>query len=172
MSHAARRQTLAGQVQSLGIDALLVSNPVNVTYLTGFTGEASFLIVGRGRQLLVTDGRFTQQLADECPGLELHVRPPTTTTPPEVAKVLQGFGYKAVGFESTHVTVAMLEMWRGLAPTVDWSPQKGLVEEFRAVKDADEIRQIREAIAIAERAYTMFRAMIEPDATELHLSNA
>src|SRR5437763_5229716 len=102
MPHAARRRTLARQLKPLGLDALLVSNPVNVTYLTGFTGEASFLIVGRSRQLLVTDGRFTEQLADECPDVDLHVRPPTTTTLPEVAKVLTGLGFKTVGFESKH----------------------------------------------------------------------
>jgi Xaa-Pro aminopeptidase len=172
MPHAARRRSLARQLKPLGLDALVVSNPVNVTYLTGFTGEASYLIVGRNKQLLVTDGRFTDQLADECPGLPLHVRPPSITTPPVLAKVLTGLGFKSVGFESTHVTVALLGLWRELAPTLDWSSQKGLVEAMRAVKDDGEVRQIRDAIAIAERAYGMFRAMIEPDATERELFDA
>ena len=60
-------------------------------------------LVGQGlgeSVALVTDGRFTGQLADECPGLDLHVRPPTTTTPPEVVKVLTSLGFKTVGFES------------------------------------------------------------------------
>jgi Xaa-Pro aminopeptidase len=172
MSHAARRRSLAKRLKSLELDALLVSNPVNVTYLTGFTGEASYLIVGRSRQLLVTDGRFTEQLADECPDVELHVRPPTTTTPPEVAKVLGKLDVKTAGFESRHVTVALLETWRELAKSIDWSPQPGLVEQMRAVKDDDEVRQIREAIAIAERAYGMFRAMLQPDSTERDLCDA
>jgi Xaa-Pro aminopeptidase len=172
MSYTARRRNVARGLKSLGLDALLVSNPINVTYLTGFTGEASYLIVSPKRQLLVTDGRFTGQLADECPGLELHVRPPTTTTLPELAKVLTKLGLKAVGFESKHVTVAMLETLRELAKSIDWSPQPELVEAMRVIKDADELRQIREAIAIAERAYAMFRAMIEPDATERELCDA
>jgi Xaa-Pro aminopeptidase len=172
MSHTERRHALARQLEPLGLDALLVSNPVNVTYLTGFTGEASYLVVARSRQLLVTDGRFTEQLADECPGLDLHVRPPTTTTPPEVVKVLTDLGFKTVGFESRHVTVALLETWRELAKALDWSPQPGLIEAMRAIKDADEVRQIREAIAIAERAYGMFRAMLSPDASERELADA
>jgi Xaa-Pro aminopeptidase len=172
MSHAARRRSLARRLKSLDLDALLVSNPVNVTYLTGFTGEASYLILGRSRQLLVTDGRFTEQLADECPDLELHVRPPTTTTPPEVVKVLTKLGVKTAGFESRHVTVATLDTWRELAKSIDWSPQAGLVEDMRAVKDDDEVRQIVEAIAIAERAYGMFRAMLGPGATERELCDA
>jgi Xaa-Pro aminopeptidase len=172
MTHAARRRDLAKQLKPLGLDALLVSNPVNVTYLTGFTGEASYLVVGRNRQLLITDGRFTEQLADECPDLPLAVRPPTITAPPYVAKVLSDLGFHGVGFESRHVTVALLETWRELAPAIDWSPQAGLVEAMRVIKDDDEVRQIREAIAIAERAYAMFRAMLAPEASERELCDA
>ena len=172
MPHAVRRRVLARQLKPLGLDALVVSNPVNVTYLTGFTGEASYLIVGRTRQLLVTDGRFTEQLADECPGLDLHVRPPTSTTPPEVVKLLTNLGFATVGFESRHVTVALLETLRSLAKSLDWSPQPGLVEAMRAIKDDDEVRQICEAIAVAERAYGMFRSMLAPDATERDLADA
>jgi Xaa-Pro aminopeptidase len=172
VSHANRRRSLAKRLKLLGLDALLVSNPVSVTYLTGFTGDASYLIVGRSRQLLVTDGRFTEQLADECPELELHVRPPTTTTPPEVVKVLTKLDFSSVGFESRHVTVAMLDTWRELAKTIEWSPQPALVEEMRAIKDDDEVWQIRDAIAIAERAYGMFRSMLEPGATERDMCDA
>jgi Xaa-Pro aminopeptidase len=172
MTYALRRRSLARQLKPLGLDALVVSNPVNVTYLTGFTGEASYLLVGRARQLLVTDGRFTGQLADECPGLDLHVRPPTMTTPPEVVKVINELGFKSVGLESRHVTVAVLETWKSMAKAIDWAPQPGLVEAMRAIKDVGEVNQIREAIGVAERAYHMFRAMIEPDATERELCDA
>ena len=44
---------------------------LNVTYLTGFTGDSSYLLVCGERELLITDGRYTQQLAEECSGLEL-----------------------------------------------------------------------------------------------------
>ena len=172
MSYASRRQRLARQLKPLGLDALLVTNPVNVTYLTGFTGEASYLIVGRKRQLLVSDGRFTEQLAEECPGLDVHIRPPTITTLPATAKLLSDLGFRKVGFEARHLTVAMLERFRELAPTLDWAPTNGLVEDMRAVKDDDEVRQIREAVAVAEWAYAMFRAMLHPDASERELADA
>ena len=115
---------------------------------------------------------ITEQLGDECPDLELHIRPPTITTPPAVAQVLTDLGFKVVGFESKHITVDMLETWKDLAKTIDWAPQPGLVEAMRIIKDAGEVGQIREAIAVAERAYAMFRAMIEPDATERDLCDS
>jgi Xaa-Pro aminopeptidase len=172
MSYASRRQRLARQLKPLDLDALLVTNPVNVTYLTGFTGEASYLVVGRKRQLLISDGRFTEQIAEECPGLDVHLRRPTTTIVPETAQVLTDLGFRAVGFEAAHVAVAVLERFRELAPDLDWAPMLGAVEVMRAVKDDDEVRQVREAVAVAERAYAMFRAMLHPDASERELADA
>ena len=64
-----RRLSLTRRLRPLGLDALLVSNPVNVTYLTGFSGDSSVLVLTRDRALLVSDPRYTGQIADECPGL-------------------------------------------------------------------------------------------------------
>ena len=150
MSTAARRQALVRKLKPLGLDVAIVSKPTNVTYLTGFTGEASYLILGRKSILMVSDGRFEQQLKEECPGLPVHIRPPTTTTPPVVAETVAKLGYRRVGIEAAHVTVALLDLWKHKASTVDWSPTSRLVEDQRAIKDAGEIEQIREAIGVAE----------------------
>jgi Xaa-Pro aminopeptidase len=172
MNYLARRQRLAGQLQPLGLDALLVTNPVNITYLTGFTGEASYLVVGRYQILLISDRRFTEQIAEECPGLDVHFRPPTTTTVPETAKVLASFGAHKVGFEAGHLTVENFVRLRESVNAVDWAPTRRVVETMRIVKDDDEVQQIRAAIAVAERAYAMFRAMLHPDASERELCDA
>jgi Xaa-Pro aminopeptidase len=166
-----RRRQLARRLTPAGLDALLVSHPVNVTYLTGFGGEASYLIVGRKRTLMASDGRFTTQLAEECPGLAVHIRPPSQTTVPEVAKVLTDLGFRKVAFESSHLTVADCEWLKSLAPTIDWAPTKGWVESLRAVKDAGEVAQVKAAIGIAERAFTAFKASLGPDDTEKQLAD-
>jgi Xaa-Pro aminopeptidase len=166
-----RRRDLARRLAPAGLDALLVSHPVNVTYLTGFSGEASYLIVGRKQTLMVSDGRFTTQLVEECPGLAVHIRPPSQTTVPEVAKVLTDLGFRKVGCESSHLTVADFDWLKGLAPTMDWAPAKGWVEAQRAVKDAGEIEQIRAAIGVAERAFKAFKVSLGPDDTEKQLAD-
>ena len=70
-----RRQALVRDLKKDGLDALLVTNPVNVTYLTGFAGEASYLVLTPKATILVTDPRFQEQVAEECPTLDVHVRP-------------------------------------------------------------------------------------------------
>ena len=73
---AARRDRLLEQLHREGLDAALITHPVNVSYLTGFSGDAAYLIVSPQRTLIVSDGRFTDQLVDECPDLETVIRPP------------------------------------------------------------------------------------------------
>ena len=66
---ARRRDRLARCLPEEGLDALAVTSTVNVTYLTGFSGDSSVLVLTRDRALLVSDPRYTGQIADECPGL-------------------------------------------------------------------------------------------------------
>ena len=63
-----RRKKLASAVRRMGADAILITNFTNVTYLTGFTGDDSYLLVGAGVEVLLSDPRYTQQLGEECPG--------------------------------------------------------------------------------------------------------
>ncbi len=65
---------------------MLVTRFTNVTYLTGFTGDDSYLLIARDKEVLVTDFRYQTQLADECPGLELFVRKQGQHMPEAVSK--------------------------------------------------------------------------------------
>jgi Xaa-Pro aminopeptidase len=167
-----RRERLARLVADEGLDLLVVTNPINVSYLTNFSGESSYLLVSRDRTLLVSDGRFTQQIAEECPGLAMHIRPPARTIQDVAGEILTQLGARAVGFESGHLTVSDFETLKSAAPTVDWKGARDRIEKLRAVKDESEVAQIREAIRFAERAFDMFRAMLQPDDCEKDLGDA
>lgn len=169
---AQRRERLIRHLGEEGIDALMVSNPISVTYLTGFTGDSSVLLLRRQDLLLVSDSRYTVQLAEECPGLPAHIRSTTQKLPEAVAQALQGFGIRSVGFESGAVTVAELELLRQLAPSLDWKGKADRVEHLRTVKDASELEQIRTAIDVAERAFTAFRSLLRLEDTEKDLCDA
>jgi Xaa-Pro aminopeptidase len=169
---ALRRERLIRQLTAEDIDALMVSNPVNVTYLTGFTGDSTVLLLRRDGLLLVSDSRYTGQLAEECPGLPVHLRPATQTLPQAVAEALKGFGIRSVGFESNAVTVAELELLRQQAPSLDWKGNGERVERLRMVKDASELAQIRAAIDVAERVFLAFRSLLRPEDTEKELCDA
>jgi Xaa-Pro aminopeptidase len=170
--YADRRRRLIGTLQAEQVDAFLISNPINVTYLTGFGGDTSCLVLSGRHELLVSDGRFTEQIAEECPGLATYIRPSGQPLPAAVAEVLSKLGFRSVGFESAHLSVADFETYRDLAKTIDWKPGRDGVEKLRAIKDEVEVAAIREAIGIAEKAFGMFKAMLKPDDCEKDLSDA
>ncbi len=169
---ARRRDMLAHCLGEEELDCLLISNPINVGYLTNFSGDTSYLLVSKDRTLLVSDARFTEQLAEECPGLETFIRPPTQRPLNAVAETIDKAGHRNVGFESAAMTVAELDGMRQLVPAANWKGVTDRVERLRAVKDEFELREIRQAIAIAEKAFTVLCALIGPDDTEQDLCDA
>jgi Xaa-Pro aminopeptidase len=169
---APRRERLLRLIADEGIDALAITNEVNVTYLTGFTGDSSVLVLARLCAILVSDPRYVGQIADECPGLETHIRPAAQKLPAAVCEVLTKLGCRNVGFESADVTVDELETLNSLAPTIHWKPGRDRVETLRMVKDEFEVNEIRHAIGIAERAFNAFRALLRPEDREKDLADA
>lgn len=166
-----RRDALKKILRENSLPAMLVTDPVNVSYLTGFTGEDSYLLVSKTTTLLISDARFTEQIAEDCPGLEAIIRRPGKQMPDIVGKTLKSAELKQVAFESSAMTVAGLERLQKGAKTVEWAPRSGDVEKLRAVKDADEVRQIREAIAVAERAFVRLRSSMNEEEDEKTLAD-
>jgi Xaa-Pro aminopeptidase len=168
---AHRRDKLARLLEMEAVDAFLITNPINVSYLTGFSGDSSYLILGKARACLVSDARYTEQIGEECPGLENYIRPHHQFLPNATAEVMDKLGFLKVGFDSGHVTIAELESFIGLMPKTKWKSGRGLVESLRQVKDESEVAQIRQAIGIAERALAMFQVLLRPTDTEKDLSD-
>ncbi len=146
-----RRDKLRSGWGPAGIDAFLVRATSNVSYLTGFTGDSSVLLVGRERDLIISDGRFTTQLEQECPGLEAYIRMPGEDMNPAVAHVLKTLGLLNVGFEAVHSSVADHLALAAAVPAVALVGLSEQVEALRQIKDDSEIVAIREAIEFAER---------------------
>jgi len=140
-----RRALVAAEV-----DALLISRPEDVGYLTGFTGADSFLLVGRRFASLITDGRYAEQAEAECPDVETYVR--SGSMPQAVARLLKGRGVRRLGLQADHMT---LRGRQRLAATVNPRRLRAISDvlgELRAVKDAGEVKAVRKAVRAAERA--------------------
>lgn len=167
-----RRANLIRDVKADGVDAVLVTAPSNVLYLTGFAGSSGTVVLTPKHAVLISDSRYEEQIKEECPGLDVHIRPHTKTLTEATAEVLGKLGAKAVGVEAGHVTLATLDGLREKAAKATFVPLAGKVEALRAVKDMNEIEQIRAAVQVAERAFRMFTALVRPTDTEKDLADA
>ena len=146
---SARAERLEERLAEKELDALVVTNLVNVRYLTGYTGTNGIAVVGPGLRLFFTDFRYMTQAAGQVPDFEL-IRGQRDLLG-EVAERLEG----RVGFEDATVSVRRHERLRGLVgERAELVPAGDLVEELRAVKEPAEIERIREAARLADEALT------------------
>lgn len=170
-SFAARRDRLLRQLKTAGVDALLVTSPYNVRYLTGFTGEDSNLVIGVNLTVLVSDSRFETQISQECPGLDVTIRTTSQTLTEAVAHVVAQSKLSVMGFESRTTTYSQWESLASAAKALQLIPQVDQVETLRQIKDADELAQIRQAIRQAERGFAVLKASICGDMSEQQAAN-
>ena len=129
----ARRHALRGLLAHADLSALLVTKPVNVRYLTGFTGSYGALLLLHDRTLFFTDGRYRHQAAAEVPGAE--VCSPRDLVGPSAGWCGRG---QRLGFEPAGLTGRGQRLRLGLPAGRDGAPP--LVEELREVKDEREWR--------------------------------
>jgi Xaa-Pro aminopeptidase len=169
-SFASRRKRLRALIRRAKADALLVTNFKNVTYLTGFTGDDSYLLVTLDGEKLVTDMRYTTQLEEECPGLKLEVRPPGLSMLKAVTKVVKRGRIERLGIEGASATVSFQQSLAKALPKLEIVVTENLVERLRLVKDKDEIEATRLACLQARRAFDVVRAALTPDMTELEVA--
>jgi Xaa-Pro aminopeptidase len=152
MNHATRSSISrdSGRIEALRQsleEPLLVSNGVNVRYLTGFSSSNAALLVEPERVRLFTDFRYVDA-ARSVEGVELVETKRSLVT--ALAELLEG----RVGFEADAVSYASWETLRGGG--LDLVPRRGLVEALRAVKDETELDSIRRAGEITSQAYERF----------------
>ena len=168
---AARRDRLIRRLRKTGAEALLVTNETNVTYLTGFSGDSSYLLIGPGQTLLLSDSRYTTQIEEECPGLDVSIRSNRQPMTEAVAKAAKRAKLRQLGFESSSTTFAQWETLKQDVGTATLVPAAGLVEQLREQKDREEIAAIRKAVAEAERGFAVLRQTLLGEMTELQAAH-
>jgi Xaa-Pro aminopeptidase len=137
------------------VDALLVTTPANIRWLSGFSGSAGLLLVTRDHATLTTDGRYRTQSSEQLEaagvGSDIEVRIGGVQAQRE-ALVAASSEAKSVGLEADNVTWSAERAWRELFTAAQLAPTRGVVEGLRMVKDAGEVARMERAAAIADEA--------------------
>lgn len=148
------------------LPALLVTKFVNVTYLTGFSGDDSYLLVTAKDAIMLSDFRYVDQLQEECPGLAAEIRPQGVSMLQLITQVARQAKISRLGIEAESMSVGLHERLRQALPKVELAATSGLVEKLREIKDREEIEQIRQSVYVAQRAFEVIRAQLRPEQTE------
>jgi Xaa-Pro aminopeptidase len=152
-----RPDRLAAALAERDLDALLVTNLVNVRWLTGFTGSSGLAVVGPGAQrVFLTDFRYLTQSADQLdPAWDRRITQELLPAAAQAVGEREGERPLRVGFDDATLPVKDHATLAGrLAEGVELVPTAGLIEELRLVKDAAELDRIRAAARLADAALT------------------
>ena len=173
-------EKIKAAIKRKSADALLVTQPENRRYLSGYTAtdlsiaESSgvLLIPGRGTPLLLTDSRYSLQAEKEATGFEVVLV--RSSLLGALKKMLPQLGIRRLLFEShyqLHATaVKLIDM--GQKQNIGMIPASGMVEKLRTVKSADEIEKIRQAVGLNELVFQEIYQNLIPGQTEREVAIA
>lgn len=167
MPYRERLRKIEANLPRLGVEGLLVTNPKNIYYLTGFWGTAGTLFISRTRRLFMTDSRYSvlaKEVVKDCVIVE------TRTPVEELARLIQDDGLERLGFEEQMSYVDYRQLRETIGGVV-WVPLHQAVENLRMIKDASEMVLIKEACRISDQAFVDALEFIKPGKTEIEVAN-
>lgn len=168
-----RVKNLKEKLENAGVDSMLIVNPHNCRYYSGFTGSNGWLWITKKNAYIITDGRYFNQVAREAPDFELMKTPQG-----EGKKLYLTFSRKVkeenaagrIGFEAQTLTVELFENIRKNLDGVEFVPCDDAIQQARLIKTRWEVEKIRRAVKIAEEAFGNTRGCIKPGATEREIA--
>jgi len=145
------------------LDALLISRPSNIYYISGFTGSDSYSLITSGQNYIITDFRYREQAHKEAKGFEVITKPVGLLR--KATNLLKSLSLKKTGFESDHLTVRESQVIAS-ALKKKLLPTSQLIEKLRIVKEPEEIEAIKESASIARNVLKIIIKEIKPGCRE------
>jgi Xaa-Pro aminopeptidase len=155
-----RRRAVAGHLDQLKVDVLLVSSPANVRYLSDYTGSNGLMLIARGESYFFTDPRYGLEASEAITGRVHVTKGPLATAAAGVAKRKK---WKKIGIEAEWLTVAAQTRFKDQLPLgFSLAPVGRVIEEQRMLKSPVEIEKIRRSVNLNSEAFsrTMRRVKI------------
>jgi Xaa-Pro aminopeptidase len=163
-----RQKRVRDAMKALKLDALLLTHPPDLAYLTNFTGDDSIGVITEKDFVLVTDFRYQEQAEQEAGWLKLRIRDGKMSD--ALAKALfVGFEANFTAFGQVHALDRAVKEIKGAGP-IELVPLEDVMTNVRKVKDDHEIDLIRKSVGVAEEAFEAIRAEIKVGLSENHLA--
>ncbi len=166
-----RLSRLRQDIRAAGVDALVITNLVNLRYLTGFNGTAGAAVITGAQCHLLVDFRYVAAAREAIADAPIELAIVDGTYDDALNAAVQASGATAVGIEANSMTVSRFNrMATALGAAVRLVPTERVVERRRAVKDAHEVRILREAGRRLSSVARHVRSFVHPGRTELEIA--
>ncbi len=156
------------KLQEQELDAILITNPYNRHYLSGFTGSSGNLLITREEAILITDFRYIEQANNQTNNFKIVEH--TGSIVSEINNQLNKYNIKYLAFEENQVTYKEYTDFNKTFK-VELIPKSEIVENIRIIKTQKELTIMQEAAKIADNAFTNILNYIKPGVKEIDVSN-
>jgi len=162
-----RTERLLKIMEEKGLESLFLNNVQNIRYISGYTGEDSYILISPKGKWFITDYRYSEQAEKECKTFEVICRNRQQVSLGQcVNNLLKENSISKMGFERNHINYGMIEDIREALDNVEMTASVDIVEEMRYVKDEDEIALTKKAAQIADKAFSKLMDVIKVGMTE------
>ena len=163
-----RRRLIGAGLENRELDAMLVTSPASVRYLTGFTGSNGAVLAMSGERIFFTDPRYGIQSSREVSCRTQVCKGPIL---PAVAAVVAGSRIRRLGFERVHLSYDGFDLLRANMPVnTSLEPVSGWLEAHRMLKSESEIELIRRSVETNSKAFEMAARRVRPGMRERDLA--
>ena len=162
-------QWLRNKMSSLDLQGLIISNPINIKYLTNIEAEGTLLLT-RKENIYITDSRYIE-----------HVHSTLTLFDEIIVYDIQDISKddyenffmfcENVGFEENYVTYAQYKEYIRKYKIHNFVETENIIEKQRMIKDDEEISNIKKACEITDNCFSYILTYIKPGMTEKQIAN-
>lgn len=153
------------------IEGFFISRPENVRYISKYTGEDSYLFITHKENYFITDARYTEQAMQECAGFViLNWKEIGESLVDAIKSIVEKYKINSYLFESDFVSFTT---YNNLKTKVNAEavPSINIIEEFRSIKTPEEIKNLRAACEISDRAFEKIIKDVRVGITEKELAS-
>ncbi|MBQ9062631.1 MAG: aminopeptidase P family protein [Eubacterium sp.] len=151
-------------------DAVYITDPYNMRYISGFAGGEGALLITQERCVLITDSRYTEAAQNES-DFEVIEESRKHRREAILQEICQQQAVQHIAYEDLHLTCAAFAKLRKALPEISsWIPAGEEVNHLRRVKTAEEIALLQRAEAIGDAAFEDLRKILKTGMTELEVA--
>ncbi|MDQ0430071.1 Xaa-Pro aminopeptidase [Planomicrobium stackebrandtii] len=161
-------QKLRTEMKQRNVEAVLVTSPYNLHYITEFTGTAGLAIVTPERAVFITDFRYTEQANEQI--TEFEVVQAEKNLMDQAVQTVKAMDIQTLAFEQDYMTYSTATQYKEKMDA-ELEPISNLIEKIRMVKTPEEVSILKAAAKIADDAFEHICGFIRPGLKEVEVSN-
>lgn len=164
-----RLRRLRASLMRKRLDSILLVHPANISYLTGFPTQDSYLLINKERNLLITDSRYLTEYRNNLKNSDIEIFESNKNLPQTLKQINKKVRINNLAFEQEHLSFSLYQRLKSVIEK-KLIPTNELVESLRITKDPDEIKLIKKALSITLDTYRHIKRILKPGIKELELA--